>query len=54
MARPFALLSRQEISFRVRKTAFLLFCDDRTVYRYLHSAAALYRSILAENLHSAE
>jgi hypothetical protein len=49
MARPFALLGRQEISFRVRKSAFLLFCDDRTIYRYLHTAAELYRHILAEN-----
>ena len=49
MARPFAPLGKQEISFRVRKAALLLFCDDRTIYRYLHTAAELYRSILAEN-----
>ena len=48
-ARPFAPLKRQEISFRVRKAAFLLFCDDRTVYRYLHTAAELYGNILKED-----
>ena len=49
MARCFSPLGRQEISMRVRKASFLLFCDERTVYRYLRSAADIYREILKEN-----
>lgn len=49
MAECFRPLAKRDISMRVRKASFLLFCDDRTVYRYLKTAADTYISILKES-----
>lgn len=49
LGRCYAPLGKQEISLRVRKAALLLFCDDRTIYRYLRSAADLFTAILKES-----
>ena len=48
MVHCFSPIGKQEISMRVRKASFLLFCDDRTVYRYLRTAADIYSEILKE------
>ena len=42
-------IQKQDVAMRVRKAADALFCDDRTVYRYLENAARIYREILKEN-----
>lgn len=42
-------IQKQDIAMRIRKTADTLYCDDRTVYRYLESTARIYREILKEN-----
>lgn len=52
MARCFSPIGKQEITMRVQKASFLLFCDERTVYRYLRNAADIYRAILEENEHA--
>ena len=49
MAQSAQPLEKKDISMRVRKASFLLYCDDRTVYRYLKTAAETYLSILAES-----
>jgi len=45
----FRPLRKQDISMRVRQVSFSLFCDERTVYRYLRTATEMYREILKEN-----
>lgn len=54
MTRCFYPIGKREISMRVRKASFLLFCDDRTVYRYLRTAADIYGEIMKESGYTAD